>query len=320
MAARGGSFKLAPFSDGRKAKAMPQQETRVALLNLAHRHRCPRRSAGAAARVLGVFPTLEDLRAHAGEYYGGEELDLIAVPLRKWIAVLRHTQGEVRELDHLTKLSKDYRERERRHEEEFRSNVSERRTGDVTVDAAETERRPPLENDVVGMQEAPAVPRAAELRTQSVAVISILPDLEEEREELQQPALLIWDVFDSDAAAREAIMKALAVVARDVHLDVVLMYEWVPLTGLDLRQIKEEFRDESLTSIMQARKDEGSKVEQYRLLCEQRGQEPNVLTLTRNHEEVSPPPPLERQTPLVNLCEVAYPDSATCEEAPLSDS
>ena len=287
---------------------MPQQETRVALLNLAHRHRCPRRSAGAAARLLGVFPSLEDLRAHADAYYGGEELDLVAVPLRKWIAVLQHTQGAVRELDHLAKLSKAYREREQRHEEEFRSNVSKQRTGDVTADAtadatAETERPPLHENEVVSMQEAPAVPRAAELRTQSVAVISILPDLEEEREELQQPALLIWDVFDSDATAREAIMKALAIVARDVHLDVVLMYEWIPLTGLDLQQIKEEFRDESLTSIMQARKDEASKVEHYRVLCEQRGQEPNILTLSRGHAEERPPPPLERQTPLANLAD-----------------
>ena len=257
-------------------------------------------------RILGVFATQEDLRAHAAKYYG-EELDLIAVPLRKWIAVLQHTQGTVSELDHLAKLSRLYKERERRHEEEeFRSNVSQQRTGDVTAGGAQTSE-PAQENDpkTVSMEEAPPVPRAAELRTQSVVVISILPDLGEEREELQQPALLIWDVFDSDGSAREAIMKAIAMTARDVHLDVVLMYEWIPLTALDLQRIKEEFRDDSLTSIMQARKDEGSRVEQYRVLCEQRGQEPNVLTLSPNHAEERPPPPLERQTPLPNLADVS---------------
>ncbi len=294
--------------DGATTTKMPQPESRVALLNLAHQHRCPRRVAGAAVRILGVFGTLEELRLHAEKYYGNE-LDLIAVPVRKWIAVLQHTQGAVRELDHLANLSRRYKERERLHEDEFRNNVAMKKTGVVTAREKDASADA---SDVASptFAEAPCVPRAAELRTQSVAVVSILPDVEEESPELQQPALLLWDVFDSDGAARDAIKSMLATVARDVHLDVVLMYEWLPLTGLDLQQIKEEFRDESLTNIMQARKDEGLRVEQYRVLCEQRGQEPNTLTLTRDHAQEQPPPPLELQEPIPNLAETS-PRSST---------
>lgn len=282
-------------------------DSRLVLLNLAHTERSPLRSEGAAVRILGIFPNIDELTRHAHQYYSGG-VDVIAIPLRKWAAVLKRTEGGD-EIEHLKRLGSAYKAREKRHEEEFRSNVSEQRTGAVSrSDAVGNTENSSLES--AGQRvEAPAVCRQAELRLQRYAVISVLPDVEEEDIAKQEPALLVWDAFDSENEARERIKSELSVVARDVHLDTVTMYEWIPITGVDVAQIKEEFRDESLTDIIQARKDESRQVENYRTLCEQRGQTPNILDLGAepcgSAEHALPPPPLEQQEPLPNLLEAA---------------
>ena len=79
-------------------------------------------------------------------------------------------------------------------------------------------------------------------------------------------------------------------------------YEWIPLVNIDLSGLREEFRDESLTSIMQAHKDEPRQVRQYRQLCDQRGQEPQLLDLSVQSENKTAdvPPPLEKQASMSN--------------------
>ena len=83
----------------------------VALLNIAHTHRCPKRLEGAAIRILGVFSTVEHLQVHACKYYNAD-FDLIAIPLRKWVAILQSNSSNIDELKHLEKLSLDYKAKE----------------------------------------------------------------------------------------------------------------------------------------------------------------------------------------------------------------
>ena len=277
-------------------------EERHVLLNVAHQARSPVRHDGAAVRVLGVFTHRQHLMSHVAEYYNDGALDMIAFPCEKWAVVLRETTGGD-ETAHLHKLRAAYLQQERAHEHEFRQNVSDQRTGavgprvwadsadagDVTDGAGEPKKR-----------EAPGVPRDAELRMQRFAVVSILPDVDEAEPRAQQPGILVWDAFDEEASARSYIKDVLATRARDVHLDVIAMYEWGPLTNLDLSGVREEFRDETLNDIMQTRKDEAKQVRSYRELCEQRGQEPNLLDLgTTGTGEI--PVPLENQAFLPNL-------------------
>lgn len=301
----------------------------IVLLNVAHQHRCPKRLQGAAVRILGVFPNVESLRAHSSKHYTAE-LDLVAIPLRKWAAVLQHSQGDTNELQHLEKLNRAYKAREARHEEEFRSNVQMQRTGAVHT---ERQNEQLIENKDAGhaavnestMQEAPSVAREAELRLQTVAVISILPDVETSATSEQQPGLLVWGAYDTEESAREQIKVELATLARDVHLDTVTMYEWIPLTDIDMGQIREEFRDESLTEIMKSRKDETLQVDQYRALCTQRGQEPSVLDISpsdgtvRPDGELSLPPPLEKQSTIPNLVTEDANEEQTTAEGKLEE-
>jgi hypothetical protein len=292
--------------------------SRLALLNIAHLYRSPKRQEGAAIRILGIFDSAVSLQQHALKHYASSGLDIIAIPLQKWAAVLQHTQGTTDELAHLEALSRAYKERERQHEEEFRNNVSTQRTGDVqrALPNPEAKTAKCAEGD-----EAPPVSRDAELRRQKYAIISILPDVAEEKEHLQEPGIIVWDVFDTEEEAREHIKDRLATTARDVHLDTVAMYEWLPLTGLDLTQIKEEFRDSSLTNIIQARKDESRQVEQYRTLCEQRGQKPAVVELPEGpveERDVLLPAPLEHQTEIPNLLDASMQDMEMLEHAACS--
>lgn len=200
------------------------------LLNLAHTGRCPRRPEGAAARILGVFTSLDALRRHAQEHFA-DTVDVICIPLRKWAAVLREANSGRDELKYLDELGRRNREVAARHEAEFRENVQQQRSGDVkrrveelaSAASAGSEEEQHVAQHLV---EAPGVPRAAELRQQNYAVISILPDTCRDDLADQEPALLVWDAFEAEDAARSAIKDSLAVVARDVHLDVVVMYEW----------------------------------------------------------------------------------------------
>ena len=309
------SFSCASRLRHKRVKMAPGGEsTKIALLNLAHQQRSPARREGAAVRILGVFPNVDSLRRHAERFYADHGLDLVAAPISKWVAVLQQTENGSAEIGHLERLGRAYKAREKRHEEEFRENVSSQKTGEVRRDREAC--APSVAEPAAGSEErveAPCVPRDAELRLQRYAVISILPDVDEDDARLQQPALLVWDAFDTEEEARERIKTELSMMARDVHLDTVTMYEWIPLTGLDLSKIKEEFRDESLTDIMQARKDEGRQVEQYKTLCEQRGQAPNVLELSECAPQGTPvlPTPLEDQTALPNLAlEGSFEESA----------
>jgi hypothetical protein len=263
------------------------------LLNIAHVERSPKRREGAAVRLLGIFSDVSAATIHSQAHYADSEIDMVCVPSRKWAAVMRTTGAS--ELSHLDRLAEEYKRRQREHEDEFRANVAGQRTGEVKrAPIAEA----PQHTAPVSTSEPHAVPRAAEIRMQRFAVISIIPDSSTADTAEQQPALIVWGAFDSEEDARHTIRDQLATQASDVHLDVVSMYEWLPLTDLDLRHIKEEFRDDSLTDIIQARKDERNKVEQYMHLCEKRGQEPSILNIGRPEDcpgSVTVPSPLEKQ-------------------------
>ena len=271
---------------------------RCVLLNVAHKSRCPRRSEGAAVRLLGIFSSVDNLKKHVANHYTSD-IDLISIPLRKWAAILATTSG-ANEMQHLENLASAYHAQLKTHEAEFRSNVIQQRTGDVTTN----ESSHPTRLGAHDLQEAPHINREAEIRMQRFAIISILPDVEQNDPSLQQPAILVWDAFDGEEDARKAIKEDLSHIARDVHLDIVLMYEWLPLTNLDLSQVQEEFRDESLTDIMQTRKNESKQVARYRNVCQEKGQEANMLDLTGPPVEDSQVPlPLELQDTLPNLAD-----------------
>ena len=197
----------------------------VVLLHIAHRQRSPQRHEGAAVRLLGVFSSMDTLTAHARKHYVGD-LDVICIPLRKWAAIMQSPSQGDEEIRHLEKLRDEHIKEQQRHEHEFRENVAQQRCGSVSTQDESTEHCAP-EPSYSQREEPPPIARDAEVRLQRLAIISILPDLSESDYTLQQPGLIVWGAFDNEEEARKQIKDEFATIARDVHLDVVYMYDFV---------------------------------------------------------------------------------------------
>ena len=272
-----------------------------ALINLAHTNRSPIRKEGAALRILGVFNNVDSLRKHTVQHYANS-IDIICVPLAKWFAVFKETTSLRDEIKHVTHLYERYKEYLKTHEDEFQENYNQKQTGNLSKKNISVENPVEDNNDLI---EPDSVPRNSELRSQSYAVISIMPDVSVTDTLKQEPAVLIWAVFPDEETAKKHIKDELSLKVRDVHLDIVLMYEWLPLTNLDFSSISEEYRDDRLSHLMSTRKLQATKVKGYRSQCEQAGQEPSIIEIGGESEQHSVANPLEDAKTLENLAPIS---------------
>lgn len=231
------------------------------LFNASHHERRPR-GARAAFRLLGCFPDLAAARAHVGLL--PDDCDLLVAEVGRAFALTRALPQD--EGAHLQRLLAAHTRRLKDHEREFLGNVAEQRTGEVP-------ERPAAVGggcSAAGELAAPSkVAREAELRYQNVAVLSVLHDSEEADCDRQEPAVVVWGVYDTEEGAKEAIRKRHAAAVKDLHLEVCAMYEWLHPTEVakHLDELEEEFRDETLTSIISQRKQERRSVKAFRDLC-----------------------------------------------------
>jgi hypothetical protein len=247
---------------------------RVVLLNLAHQNRRPRCDR-AAFRVLGIFGSADEARAHAAHVPTDASLHLL--PLNTWTPIMRDEEAPDA-LAHLEVLGQRNRDRIQQHAEEFEANVSNRRTGSVQERPAGARGSVATRSDG---EPVANVPISSEVRMQRFAVVSVLQDEAEDNPDRQQPAVLIWEATETEQEARDVIKDRISRTVSDVHLDVVAMYEWLFPTSLDLSLVKEEYRDEKLDELMRHRKDEHMRVAEFRALCEQRGQEVPVIDVSQ---------------------------------------
>jgi len=174
--------------------------------------------------------------------------------------------GSEGERAQLAKLQEHHRRRLQAHEEEFRENVCKQQTGATSEAAAAAA---PVVEAAEGAPQT--VPRGAEVRSQSVAVISVLLDADAALE-LAQPGVVVWGIYESEEAAKTAITRRLSLTVTDLHLEVVQLYEWLcPAEAQrNLDEIDEVFRDETLTEIIRQRKNEKRHVKAFRNMCGER--------------------------------------------------
>lgn len=237
------------------------------LFNASHHERRPR-GPRAALRLLGGFSEAAVAKEHAQQL--PQDCDLLLAPIGKAFALTKSLPQD--EGAHLRRLLAAHLQRLREHEREFAGNVAEQTTGQVgngggaAAAEGETDPAPPA-----------AVPerisRQSEVRLQNFAVLSVLPDGDEPSTDQQEPGVVVWGVYDTEAAAKDAIRQRLSSSVKDLHLEVVAMYEWLHPTEVSkhLDELEEEFRDETLTSIIAQRKEERRKVRDFRELCGEAG-------------------------------------------------
>ena len=236
------------------------------LFNASHHERRPR-GARAAFRLLGAFTDAGAARAHAASLPA--DCDLLVASLGRGFALTRALPAD--EGAHLARLLDAHTRRLRDHEREFLGNVAEHKAGATTTTPNQV-----CSEDVVdggggeeGERQPAKIPRDAELRCQNFAVLSVVHDSDEPVADRQEPAVVVWGVYDTEDSAKDAIKKRLSLSVKDLHLEVCSMYEWLEPTEVSkhLDDIAEEFRDETLTSIIAQRKTERLAVKAFRDLC-----------------------------------------------------
>lgn len=199
------------------------------------------------------------------------DVDMHLAEVGKFFALMREPEQD--EAKHLRAVHEAYRRRLKSHEEDFRENVAQQRTGEVSgTPTTSPERTEEMPSRLLGSSCPSIVPRGAELRLQNFAVISVMQDHVELDEDRQQPCVVIWGAYDTEDLAKEAVRKQLAPVVTDLHLEVVQLYEWLHPTEVSkhLDELPEEFRDEKLTEIINTRKEEARKVKAFRQSCGER--------------------------------------------------
>ena len=231
------------------------------LFNASHHSRRPK-GPRAAFRLLGVFDDAAGAKKHATLL--PDDCDLLLAEIGRAFALTRTLPQN--ESEHLQRLLATHNRRLRDHEQEFLGNVAEHKTGSVSE-----KDRATAEGSVDGVsEEAPCkISRNAELRCQNYAVLSIIHDSDEPDGDRQEPAAVIWGVYDTEDGAKDAIKKRHSLTVKDLHLEVCAMYEWLHPTEVakHLDDIDEEFRDETLTNIISKRKQERRSVKAFRDLC-----------------------------------------------------
>lgn len=215
-----------------------------------------------ALRIYGTFATTEEAMQHAAVVQQCDPgCDIQMDETHKWIVGCstkeRLAEGEAVEGKREAVLKKYVTER-RVAANEFVDNVSNQLTGGSVPKKEEEEEGASCE----GKQKAPLhISRMAEVRDQSVVILSCLPD-----EEGSPPEFLfkVYRCCSSEAEADAFIRNVAAVEVTDFDLDVVNSCEWVypqQATGEKIR--KEVYRDPELGKIMTSHKTSGSRVADF---------------------------------------------------------
>jgi hypothetical protein len=244
-----------------------------ALVNMGHRDRNPR-ADHASLRILGTFDNIEALKEHAKMY--PSDVDVFAVKCGESFVCMKNIFTD--ESAHIAKLIRDNKTSVSDHVREFNENVTHGKSGD-NIMPNESESMPIIKDKDMSVL---SLSKSSELSGQTAAIISVIRDVNELNLSEQQPGFIIWSSWQSVDDARSHVRNDMAQKDQSMTFDVVLMYQWLCPSKIDLNNVEEEFHDDELTKIIAHRKSESSKVNQYRTICEGKGVEPCLHDVDRN--------------------------------------
>jgi hypothetical protein len=219
----------------------PSQQ--VVLLNIAHRNQMPR-SKHPAFRICGAFPDVNRLKQHAmgtggATSYGNANL-LKAETHKKFL--ICSSWDKQQNAEYVMKKIEDLTERYVKllqfHTAEFNENKQKRQQGKTGLTSLErvkkhTSRKQLLdkkfEEESQKGKETGEISRIAEVRKQTVAVISVIDDITPavlNGIEDPEPIIIVWGCFEDEKQAKHYIYNTASKKVKDVALDTVNMYEW----------------------------------------------------------------------------------------------
>lgn len=285
--------------------AIPGQD--LFLVHLAHHHLRPH-SNTPGIRVCGVFETQEDLVSHATTHKQSfQDCDIWAFQrgemflicsTREKMTNLNYRQTKAQKLLDLHGITAvKQRESEWQNDRKRKTAVGKDKIGKSSFAqrrkaTTNTTRVAAIEQKVrseCGGKVDREFPMLAEKRNQKVVVWSYLHDITEEvlsGKESPEPLVVLWAVFGDEQAAKDWITKSASRAIVNLVMDVVVMYEFIPIEMVDDSQIKTTYRHEEQENIMSSRLEEVDKVRRFRDHCAQNDMTVPETTIEVDEQQV----------------------------------
>ena len=227
-----------------------------------------------AVRIYGAFADVDAALAHAKVVQSVDaSVNLQMNKTHEWIVARSAPERIDKERDeaHAQRILAAHHEARRSSTHEFNENVREARGAQPTFPSAEatddddvSEVAAPPRAAVEGMAVAASLPRSAEVRGQTVAVASFLPDLEN-RDDAPEFIFRVYACFEGQADANRYVRNTASHEERDVDIDVVATCEWLHAQTVDASQLKSEiFRAPELSNIISQHKAAPQQVQSFR--------------------------------------------------------
>ena len=254
-------------------------EQTFVVFSLSHREFAPRASdpTNPGLCVYGAFETREEAMEHAAEVQRRHpKHSLLIDRTHQWIcapATVAHLQDEAHICAKRDALLRAHANEQAAARREFDANVAEQRAGRVAHPAAEDGGGGGDgdggggggDGDGDGGAAAPKDPavrvhRACRVDGQALAVLSVLPDSDEDAEFLFR----VYGLFESEAAANKYVRNVCGVHVQDHNIDVVKTCAWIFPQQMDGRHVqKEVYRSEELNRVMGALKRSPQEVQRF---------------------------------------------------------
>ena len=234
-----------------------------------------------SVRLYGLFQSAEEATDHARVVQQIDaSVNLQVCRAHEWVS-MRSTPERVRDDEatrrHVASLLSEYDAERRAASQEFQKNVQSKTGGSGTPASQEAERKRlsdrareeanRLAGGVSGdetqtLRRATRLPRTAEVRDQSVAVVSFLPD---SVQTIPEPLFRVYAAFGTQAEADVYVRNTVGEHVREVDVFVVSLCEWLLAQDIDSANLSNEvYRSEELSSVMSNHKSQPQKVEQFR--------------------------------------------------------
>ena len=272
------------------------------LLNIAHKNHRPTHEQP-AFRIIGAFATREEVAAYVAEHYPNPKESIFACPVHQLIPLCKshgkQLDGEYcqRTIDDIIALHENLLKTKN---EDFKQSIANQQIGTIgsSLTAAREKARKHRENSshvklvsekfksrTAGFQPVGiAMPNSKCIAKQQFAVVIVLQDIrtkplhgEAELEPLIAVLFVAGAKEDASAYSRYTASK----VYKDCTIDVVDMYQWLFPESIEADTIQaEEYGNQELNGIMQARNANKSQMSEYERWYAENGADDGVTRVT----------------------------------------
>ena len=255
----------------------------IVLMSIAHRQFAPRSpNQNGWVRLYGAFETADDARAQAQAILCDDPgVSMLMIPTHEWICIassperFADTRLTEQRRDEMLEMNRKQRERDAAEFQEHKQraidggeNDDEPRITEVTPNDSDEEEATTSSAEVQtivpkGAKKARGrLSAAAMLAGQRIAAISLIVPEDDAHGEL---LLKVYACFDTMAEADVWVRNAAAPRVQDVHIDIIDLGRWIePASMKTDKAPKEVFRQQELDKIMSHRKEEPTRVEEYK--------------------------------------------------------